>query len=66
MRPITWQATGSALTLLGISWIEMLEAMENVTSCDDLRQLRGFKRPSTVRRARVHVAQIKKEVGLGR
>jgi hypothetical protein len=40
--PVTWQATGSPLTLLGISWLQMLEAMENVASSDRLRQLRGF------------------------
>jgi hypothetical protein len=40
--PLSWHATGRPLALLGISWLEMLEVMENVTSSDDLRQLRGF------------------------
>jgi hypothetical protein len=40
--PVTWRATGRSLTLLGISWLEMLGAMENVTSSADLGQLRGF------------------------
>jgi hypothetical protein len=39
---VTGQATGCALTLLGISRLEMLQAIENVTSSDDLRQLGGF------------------------
>jgi hypothetical protein len=40
--PVSWRATRCPLALLGISWLEMLQVMENVTSSDDLRQLRGF------------------------
>ncbi len=34
--PVTWQAPGRALTLLGISWLTTLEVMEKVTSSADL------------------------------
>ena len=37
-----WQTADHSLTLLGISWLEILEAMENVTSSVDISQLRGF------------------------
>ena len=40
--PVTWQTADRALTLLGISWLETLEVMENVTVSADLSQLRGF------------------------
>lgn len=40
--PATWRGPGRSLTLLGISWLEILGAMENVTSSADLDQLRGF------------------------
>jgi hypothetical protein len=40
--PLTWQTADRTLTLLGISWLATLEAMENVTSFADLGQLRGF------------------------
>ena len=40
--PVTWQTADRALTLLGISWLRMLGAMENVTSSADLGQLHGF------------------------
>ena len=40
--PVTWQTADRTLTLLGISWLTTLEAMENVTSSADLGQLRGF------------------------
>ncbi len=40
--PLTWQTTDRTLTLVGISWLMTLEAMEDVTSSADLGQLRGF------------------------
>jgi len=39
---VTWQTADRTLTLVGISWLTTLEAMENVTSSADLGQLRGF------------------------
>ena len=42
LGPATWQTPDRALTLVGISWLTTLEAMENVTSSADLGQLRGF------------------------
>jgi hypothetical protein len=39
---VTWQGPDRALTLVGVSWLEMLEAMEKVTASTDLGQLRGF------------------------
>jgi len=40
--PKTWQSTDHVLSLLGISWMMLLDVMQNVTSSSDLAQLRGF------------------------
>jgi hypothetical protein len=37
-----WRTADKSLTLLGISWLEILAAIEGVTSSIDLAQLRGF------------------------
>jgi hypothetical protein len=39
---VTWQTGDRTMTVLGISWLTTLQAMENVTSSADLSQLRGF------------------------